>query len=64
MAGTVSAGVKPIFNLTQNSFTRTSETTIQGRQAEDATEYPKDVVASAQLSKLEEIVEYLKVLYR
>ncbi len=50
--------------MTQNNFTRTPETSIRGQQAEDATEYPKDAVASAQLSKLEEIVEYLKVLYR
>lgn len=68
MAGTGSAGAKPIVSMTQNRFFPSVDTTIRGKQPEDTTEYslehPKDALTSAQLSKMEQIVEYLKVLYR
>jgi chaperone required for assembly of F1-ATPase len=72
MPGSVSAGVEPTVSMTQNrifqTFFQTVDTTIRGKQQQDTTEYalehPKDALTSLQLSKMEQIVEYLKVLYR
>lgn len=61
MAGAVTV------NMAQSPFIQKVDTAVIGRQPEDATDYflhPKDALVTAELSKIEQIVEYLKVLYR
>ena len=63
----MSEGVTPTVNIIKNPFVQRFDTAIVGRHPEDATKYfghPGNAVAAAELSKIEQIVEYLKVLYR
>lgn len=65
----MSEGVATTVSITHNPFlVQRFDTAIAGRKPQDATRYsfahPRDAVAAAELSKIEQIVEYLKVLYR
>jgi hypothetical protein len=72
MAGALSQGAPSTVRMSRNPFIATVEavetTTIQGDQPPDVTEYcfetSKGAVISAELSKMEQILEYLKALYR
>ncbi len=73
MAGAASEGLKPDLQIVQNPFSQLitfqpTETQGTGKQTLDATEYsfehPSHAVVTAELSKIEQIVEFLKVLYR
>ena len=67
MAGarTMSEGAESNVRISRNPFIQTTDTTeIRGHQAKDATEYSQGASISVQISQLEQIVEYLKALYR
>lgn len=72
MAGATSQGAAATVRMPRNPFIETVEaaetTTVRGQQPQDATEYcfetPKGAVISAEISKMEQILEYLKALYR
>ena len=72
MVRAVSQGVMLTVNMAQSPFIQKFETSITGRQPQDVTDqdatdyslHPRDAVVTAELSKIEQIVEYLKVLYR
>ena len=70
MAGrrAMSEGAEATVRISRNPFIQTADTTeIRGQQDKDATEYQLEnqgASISVQISQLEQIVEYLKALYR
>ena len=64
MALRASQGVMPNIQMAPSPFIQRFDTSVVGDQPQDATGYSLHPVVTAELSKIEQIVEYLKVLYR